>query len=274
MSNETMFGVVVSFDTDPTVGVGVTAPKGSLGLRTSDGAIYAKVGALDTAWAALGNLSAALAALAASGGANDLISGTVPNSTLQQLVGDVTASTGSATTTIAADAVTNAKLRNSAALSVIGRSANSAGDPADIAASADGQVLVRSGGVLSFGPIPSSDVYTGGVITPPDLSSPGTITNNWDPFLGDTSLTIVRIKTTGAEATITGLQGGFAKRRVLVMNIGVSGFIIFQNDDGSSSDAANRFLVTQNITVSVGRGIIFWYDAVNSRWRATDEDHT
>lgn len=64
--------------------------------------------------------------------------------------GDVT-STGDGATSIANDAVTNAKLRNSVALSVIGRSANSTGDPADIAAGTDGHVLRRSGTTLGFG---------------------------------------------------------------------------------------------------------------------------
>jgi hypothetical protein len=56
-----------------------------------------------------------------------------------------------ATAGIADDAVTDAKLRNSTALSVVGRSANSTGDPADIAAGTDGHVLRRSGTALGFG---------------------------------------------------------------------------------------------------------------------------
>ena len=47
-------------------------------------------------------------------------------------------------------AVTDAKLRDSAAVSVIGRAANSTGDPADIAASANDRVLARTGDALSF----------------------------------------------------------------------------------------------------------------------------
>jgi hypothetical protein len=67
------------------------------------------------------------------------------------LTGDVTASAGSNATTIANDAVTDAKLRNSAALTVIGRSANSSGDPADIAGATVGHVLqVVSGPTLGF----------------------------------------------------------------------------------------------------------------------------
>ncbi len=49
------------------------------------------------------------------------------------------------------NAITDAKLRDSAAVSVVGRAANSGGDPADIAASANDTVLRRTGDALSFG---------------------------------------------------------------------------------------------------------------------------
>ena len=49
------------------------------------------------------------------------------------------------------NAVTDAKLRDSAGLSVIGRSANSTGDPADVTAGSDHQVLRRSGTSIGFG---------------------------------------------------------------------------------------------------------------------------
>lgn len=61
--------------------------------------------------------------------------------------------------TIAPDIVTNAMLRNSGALTVIGRSANSTGDPADIAASAgSGAVLRESGNVLGFGTVATDGI--------------------------------------------------------------------------------------------------------------------
>lgn len=57
------------------------------------------------------------------------------------------------------DAITNVKLRNSGALSVIGNAANAAGDPADISASAASDAVLREfGGVLGFG-----TVATGGI---------------------------------------------------------------------------------------------------------------
>lgn len=68
------------------------------------------------------------------------------------LTGDVTGTgTASFAATIANDSVSDVKLRNSNALSVIGRSANSMGDPGDIVAANDGEVLRRSGTTIGFG---------------------------------------------------------------------------------------------------------------------------
>lgn len=58
-----------------------------------------------------------------------------------------------ATGGIADDAVTNDKLRESAALSVIGNATNATANPADIAAASDHQVLRRSGTSIGFGAV-------------------------------------------------------------------------------------------------------------------------
>lgn len=64
-----------------------------------------------------------------------------------------------ATAGIADDAVTDAKLRNSGALSVVGRSANSTGDPADISASAaSGAVLRESGSTIGWGTVATAGI--------------------------------------------------------------------------------------------------------------------
>jgi len=55
------------------------------------------------------------------------------------------------TISISTNGVGNTLLRQSAALSVVGRSANSIGDVADIAAASDGQALRRSGTSVGFG---------------------------------------------------------------------------------------------------------------------------
>lgn len=70
------------------------------------------------------------------------------------LTGDVTAAAGSNATTIANNAVSDVKLRDSGALSVIGRSANSSGDPADISATATSAAVLReSGSTIGFGTV-------------------------------------------------------------------------------------------------------------------------
>ena len=61
------------------------------------------------------------------------------------------ATSGQAKANVPDDSIGDAKLRNSAGVSVIGRSANSTGDPADIVAGADDQLLRRVSGSLSFG---------------------------------------------------------------------------------------------------------------------------
>lgn len=87
------------------------------------------------------------------------ISGTNTGDQTITLTGDVTGSgTGSFAATISANAVTDAKFRQSAGLSVVGRSASTTGNVADITAANDAEVLRRSGTSIGFG-----QVATGGI---------------------------------------------------------------------------------------------------------------
>jgi hypothetical protein len=63
------------------------------------------------------------------------------------------------------NAVDNAKLRDSAGLSVIGRTSSATGDPADIVASIDGQVLRRSGTSVGFGTVGTAGIADDAVTT-------------------------------------------------------------------------------------------------------------
>jgi hypothetical protein len=71
---------------------------------------------------------------------------------INQLTSDVTAGPGSGSqiATIAAHAVSNSKLRQSAAVSVVGNASGATADVADIAAAADDRLLARTGGALAF----------------------------------------------------------------------------------------------------------------------------
>jgi hypothetical protein len=79
---------------------------------------------------------------------------------IEELTGDVTATgPGVVAATIANNAVSNAKFRQSGAVSVVGRSANSTGNVADISATpASGAVLRESGSALGFGTIATAGI--------------------------------------------------------------------------------------------------------------------
>lgn len=65
------------------------------------------------------------------------------------------------------NSVTDANLRDSAALSVIGRSANSPGDPADIATSSGSAAVLReAGGVLAFGTVATAGIADNAITNP------------------------------------------------------------------------------------------------------------
>lgn len=66
--------------------------------------------------------------------------------------------TGTGTISVAMNGIVNAMLRQSAGTSIVGRSAGTLGDVADIVASSDGDVLRRAAGVLGFGTIPVTSV--------------------------------------------------------------------------------------------------------------------
>ena len=88
----------------------------------------------------------------------------------------LTNATGLPTAGLLDNSVTDAKLRDSAALSVIGRAGVGIGDPADIEAGANEQVLRRSADTISFGAIDlgSNQAVTGTL--PIDQGGTGAIT--------------------------------------------------------------------------------------------------
>ncbi|QCN99716.1 hypothetical protein D3093_31175 (plasmid) [Azospirillum argentinense] len=99
------------------------------------------------------------------------ISGTNTGDQMITLTGDVTGSgTGGFATSIGANKVTDAKLRQGAATSVIGRSANSAGNVADITATTDNTFLARRAGALTFASLQWGDISSG---KPTNLSGYG-----------------------------------------------------------------------------------------------------
>ena len=80
-------------------------------------------------------------------------------------VESLTANFPIATHNIQDDAVDNTKLRNSTGVSVIGRSASTTGDPADIVANADNHVLRRSGNNIGFGQVTTNGIADSAIIS-------------------------------------------------------------------------------------------------------------
>jgi len=255
--------IVISFASDPNSGGGVSAPLGSLGMRTDVPSVYVKT---STGWSVLPPGSGPLAAIAYSGSASDLVSGTVPAARMPALTGDVTTTAGSTTTTIAPGAVSNAKLRNSAATSVIGRATNTSGSPADIAATADGQVLQRIAGALTFATLNVGAFY--------DTVIDYTFTSSFDNVnLGTLGTnTYVRCAITGGP-TIAGFTGGAdGKIITLYRNDAGSNVPVFSND--SSTTASNGLLLPNAAAPPTGQTIewraqcckTFRYDGSLNRW--------
>jgi microcystin-dependent protein len=137
------------------------------------------------------------------------------------------------TAKIAADAVDNTKLRNSAGLSVIGRSANSTGDPADIAATDDGHVLRRSGTTLAFGQIATGGITDAAVTT---------------AKIADSNVTLAKLVTAVQQALVpAGAVQAFA------MSSAPSGWLSCAGQAVSRTDFAALFAVL-GTTYGVGDG--------------------
>lgn len=83
----------------------------------------------------------ALVAIATSGSASDLSTGTVPAARMPALTGDVTTSAGAVATTIAANAVTLAKLATQADQTILGNNSGGSAVPSALSASAVRTVL-------------------------------------------------------------------------------------------------------------------------------------
>ena len=106
---------------------------------------------------------------------------------------------------------------------------------------------------------------------PTTFSLPGDISpaqltasqNNYNPTDLATASTL-RL-TSDASRDITGLQGGADGRVLLIHNVGSSDIVL--KDSSSSSDAANRFALTADFTMSADSVGLLQYDSTSLRWR-------
>jgi hypothetical protein len=83
---------------------------------------------------------------------------------------------GSVAATISANAVTDAKFRQSAALSIVGNATNATANVADITAGTDGFVLRRNGTALEFALLTNSNISASAAI---DFSKLAALTSGY-----------------------------------------------------------------------------------------------
>jgi hypothetical protein len=195
--------------------------------------------------------------------------------------GDITVTVGGSVWTIDNDVVTNAKLRDSAALSVIGRGANSTGDPADISAvAASGAVLRESGSALSFGTVVAAGLASDSVTTVKILDANVTLAKMANLTQGR-AIGRQCDAGTGVPVSLTGQEQAENFRRETVQTeSGVSGTldILLANDTTvllirTSGDATLRTLSDAS-GLGGGREIIIEHDRLSGTGNLTIAHNT
>ena len=156
------------------------------------------------------------------------------------------------------ESVTDAKLRNSAGLSVIGRSAISTGAPADIAATTSGHVLRRSGSTIGFGTIDGNAGITDATIpvakmtvangchllrSSATLAANGLVTISWSSEADDNG----GFWSSGTTATVPAALGGIYAVSLLIKRNSGSGVI-----DGVESSLNIDTIAPQPVSVADG----------------------
>ncbi len=155
------------------------------------------------------------------------------------------------TLVISTAGVTRAMLSNAVGVSIIGRSVNSSGAPADIAASSDGQVLKRVGGVVGFNSIGTADINNS-VVTYAKIQN---ITAN--RLLGRvTSLGVAQELSVSSGLTLSGAS-------IATISSGSNGNIQFNNSSGFGADS-RLFWNNTNKSLTVGGSLIINPNTVSS----------
>lgn len=147
------------------------------------------------------------------------------------------ATAGQAKATVVDGSISNAKIRDGAALSVIGRASNSSGDVADIAAGTDKQVLRRSGTSIGFGAVDltSSDAVSGAL----PIANGGTGQTTQTAGMDALSPTTTKGDLLVDNGTNVIRLGVGANGKVLTANSGVSAGVEWADAPGAGSGESN-----------------------------------
>lgn len=204
------------------------------------------------------------------------------------LTGDVTGSgTGSFAATIAAAAVSNAKLASMANGTIKGRTTAGTGAPEDLTGAQATALLSAmvgdsgSGGTKGLVPAPASgDAAAGKFLkadgtwsapagggSSPSVISPSQITadqNDYAPT-GWADATLVRLSGDSGIRAITGFSAETSGEEKTLVNIGTTP--IYLSPQNANSTAANRIEYNEQIFIPPGESCRIAYDGTTSRWR-------
>jgi len=198
---------------------------------------------------ALGSRSG-LSILGVSGTASAAVADIIATNTADQVLrvsGGVLGFGTIGTSGIANNAVTNAKFRQSAGLSVVGVTGNSTADVADITASSDGTVLRRSGTSIGFGTINTSGIADASV-TEAKLSRSVASVSSSISLTADINL----VSTVGSNLTVTLPSVSTVGRMITVKKV----------DGAAGTVAVTREGTTALIDGAVSKILYYQYESL------------
>lgn len=164
---------------------------------------------------------------------------------------DVTVEISSNEVRLKDNGVSSAKLRQSAALSVVGNSTNATANVADIAAGSDGQVLRRSGTSIGFGTVAAAGLASNAVATA--TIQDGAVTQAKRAALGQ------QISASSGSFSLNGFPSGTTPTDVtnLSVTITTTGRPVFVGMIPGSSSAASVAHTWASLLTSTAWRIIF-----------------
>ena len=157
------------------------------------------------------------------------------------LTGDVTAPAGSNATTIAANAVTLAKLATQSALTVLANATNGTAVPTAVAASTDGYVFARSGTSLAFIPVGTANISDSSITTVKIADN-----NITTVKIADANVTLAKLANITTDSLIGRDTAGTGVPEVITLN---STLVM------NGSQVLGRAAISGNVTIAAGSNV-------------------